>query len=59
MASMEEDLGARREEIVRRMAKRLRRAARRRLMNDPPRAGKTAAEIEMDKFMIEATRTRT
>lgn len=54
MASMEEDLDAFVEKkSFRRMAKEAETPSPvRRLMNDPSRAGKTAAEIEMDKFMM-------
>ena len=53
MASMEEDLDAFVEKkSFRRMAKEAETPSPvRRVMNDPSRAGKTAAEIEMEKFM--------
>ena len=54
MASMEEDLDAFVEKkSFRRMAKEAETPSPvRRVMNDPSRAGKTAAEIEMEKFMM-------
>lgn len=54
MASMEEDLDAFVEKkSFRRMAKEAETPSPvRRVLNDPSRAGKTAAEIEMDKFMM-------